>query len=62
MKMQNKLFVAFEYPTFVIGSKTFYFVQILAMLGEQFMVESELCGAVVSLRFQVWFLSFLHQC
>ena len=27
--------------------------QILAMLGEQFMVESELCGAVVSLRFQV---------
>eukprot|EP00112_Aurelia_sp_Birch-Aquarium-sp1_P022004 Seg6062.1 transcript_id=Seg6062.1/GoldUCD/mRNA.D3Y31 product="Eukaryotic translation initiation factor 4E type 2" protein_id=Seg6062.1/GoldUCD/D3Y31 len=25
---------------------------ILAMLGEQFMVESELCGAVVSLRFQ----------
>eukprot|EP00794_Sanderia_malayensis_P011365 gene11365-12550_t len=25
---------------------------ILAMLGEQFMVESELCGAVISLRFQ----------
>jgi len=25
---------------------------IMAMLGEQFMVESELCGAVVSLRFQ----------
>ena len=34
--------------------------QIMAMLGEQFMVESELCGAVVSLRFQVlMLLSFI---
>lgn len=26
---------------------------ILAMLGEQFMVGEEICGAVVSIRFQV---------
>lgn len=26
--------------------------QILAMLGEQFMVGSEVCGAVISVRFQ----------
>ena len=26
---------------------------ILAMLGEQFMVGDEICGAVVSVRFQV---------
>lgn len=28
-------------------------VQVLAMLGEQFMVGSEVCGAVISIRFQV---------
>lgn len=31
---------------------------ILAMLGEQFMVGDEICGAVVSLRFQVSSLMF----
>jgi len=31
---------------------------ILAMLGEQFMVGDEICGAVVSLRFQVTFHFF----
>lgn len=33
----------------------------LAMLGEQFMVGGEICGAVVSIRFQVKFvLSYLY--
>lgn len=27
---------------------------VLAILGEQFMVGEEICGAVVSIRFQVW--------
>ena len=30
---------------------------ILAMLGEQFMVGEEICGAVVSVRFQVRLLA-----
>lgn len=29
---------------------------ILAMLGEQFMVGDEICGAVISVRFQVSFV------
>lgn len=29
----------------------------MAMLGEQFMVGSELCGVVLSVRFQVSYLS-----
>ena len=31
----------------------FVFIQVLAMLGEQFMVGPEVCGAVVSIRYQV---------
>uniref|UniRef100_A0A3B4ZMR2 Eukaryotic translation initiation factor 4E family member 2 related sequence 1 n=1 Tax=Stegastes partitus TaxID=144197 RepID=A0A3B4ZMR2_9TELE len=34
---------------------------ILAMLGEQFMVGEEICGAVVSIRFQVLFCSWNHE-
>lgn len=34
---------------------------ILAMLGEQFMVGEEICGAVVSIRFQV-FHYFMEDC
>lgn len=33
---------------------------ILAMLGEQFMVGEEICGAVVSIRFQVF--HYYHSC
>lgn len=30
----------------------------MAMLGEQFMVGGEICGAVLSVRFQVLYISF----
>lgn len=33
---------------------------ILAMLGEQFMVGEEICGAVVSIRFQVRKINVLY--
>lgn len=32
---------------------------ILAMLGEQFMVGEEICGAVVSIRYQVNISTFI---
>jgi len=35
---------------------------ILAMLGEQFMVGEEICGAVVSIRFQVSKCAFGFGC
>ena len=37
---------------------------ILAMLGEQFMVGEEICGVVVSIRFQVCLLGcvIMDQC
>lgn len=35
---------------------------ILAMLGEQFMVGEEICGAVVSIRFQVLRHDLLQEC
>jgi len=35
---------------------------VLAMLGEQFMVGEEICGAVVSVRFQVRFYLLFKNC
>lgn len=35
---------------------------ILAMLGEQFMVGEEICGAVISVRFQVGVISGCVTC
>ena len=35
---------------------------ILAMLGEQFMVGEEICGAVISVRFQVSTLACVMLC
>ena len=41
-------------------TKNLVYHQILAMLGEQFMVGSEICGAVISVRFQVLYHPTLY--